>query len=125
MKIENIELIEAVLVKIIVKIKKIKEIKKWIGAKTMYVPNVHETPFPPLNFKNGLVACPIIERIPVIEAIKKSKYFNAKNVGIKDFNISKIPVTIPSFLSNLKTLVAPILPLPNFLISFPFNLTIK
>lgn len=80
---------------------------------------MHETLFPPLKRKKGVNAWPNIPKRAVIDAIKKSENFNAKNVGINDFKISRIPVTIPSFLSNLNKLVAPIFPLPKFLISLP------
>ncbi len=92
-------------------------IKSENGIKGAKAPKKQATPFPPLNLRKGEVMCPRIVNKAMKVAKSKEKNFKAKKVGKKALLISNIRVKRPSFLSNLKTFAAPILPLPNFLMS--------
>ena len=85
------------------------------------------TPFPPLNFIQTGKICPIIESAPIIIPFSIPKKIYAKNVGKKVLKKSRNKVNAANFLpNNLLTLVAPIFPDPNLLMSFFFkNLNIK
>ncbi len=102
----------------------IAPIKIGKGIKATKAPKAQATPFPPLNPRKGDVICPRTVKRAIKAAKSKEKNFKAKKVGKKALLTSNIAVKRPSFLSNLKTFVAPIFPLPNFLISCPLkNLT--
>jgi len=82
------------------------------------------TPLPPLNFKNIGQLCP--ETLNMAEAIYIGlvglRINLARRSGNKPFKKSRTKTSIPHFLpTTLTTLVAPILPEPDFLMSMPFT----
>ncbi len=86
-----------------------------IGLIAKATPSPAATPFPPLNFKNGLNILPIIKVIPKRRRYKAgvSKRFEKQYVVKKAFPVSitrtRLPKTRPAVLN---TLVNPIFPLP-------------
>jgi len=82
------------------------------------------TPLPPLNFKNIGQLCP--ETLNIAETIYMGlvglRTSLAKRSGKKPLRKSRTKTKIPHFFpTTLTTLVAPILPEPNFLMSTPFT----
>ncbi len=82
------------------------------------------TPLPPLNFKNIGQLCPHTLNMAAniyIELAEARKTL-ASNKGKKPFKKSRIKTKMPHFFpTTLTTLVAPILPEPNFRMSMPFT----
>ena len=96
--------------------------------KAVITPKLVETPLPPLNFKNTGQLCPPIAKRAVIIAEIFINLFSGcrkkktKITGKNPLRKSKTNTSIPHFNpTTLTTLVAPIFPEPNFLISKPFT----
>jgi hypothetical protein len=95
-----------------------------IRLKPIIAPKLVATPFPPLNLKKIVQLCPTMQKT----AARTKRYSeesgkkNLKMLGeINPFKKSRINTKIPHFLpTTRKTLVAPILPEPNFLMSIFF-----
>ncbi len=91
------------------------------GFRARIKPSVDATPFPPLKERNIEKSCPTTPKRPAKNnsAVDKPRYFPIIT-GIKPFDISRTPDTRPNFKPRtLETLVAPMFPLPIFLISIP------
>ena len=82
------------------------------------------TPLPPLNFKNIGQLCPQMHNIAetIYMELVGLRTNLARNSGKKPFKKSRTKTRIPHFFpTTLTTLVAPMLPEPNFLMSIPFT----
>jgi len=91
------------------------------GFKARIKPSVDATPFPPLKERNIEKSCPTTPKKPAKKSsvVDKPRYFPIIT-GINPFDTSRIPDTRPNFKPRtLETLVAPMFPLPIFLISTP------
>ena len=98
-------------------------IKADLKDKAYKTPIAVATPLPPLNFKNIEKQCPNTATNANIATYLVSNIYLEKYTGRNPFKESSINTRIPAFLpTTLVTLVAPILPLPSFLTSFPKSL---
>lgn len=94
--------------------------KETRGARASSTPKPVATPLPPLPFKKMEKLWPQIAQIPTIigNRAKEGKYLLAKRTGIAPFPISKSKVRAAGKgPTTRRTLVAPILWLPNSLMS--------
>jgi len=94
------------------------------GDRTMSAAQPEAIPLPPLKLVNNGQLCPAIVASPVSECDQfgVSNIYTVIATGIAAFPMSRANATIPQIGPHTRaTLVAPVLPLPKFLISIPFT----